>query len=308
MFKRYDKNPILAPIKEHPWEACMVYNCGTLYEAGKVHILYRAQGEKGGVSSIGYASSKNGFDIDERLPEPVLTADTGSEFEMLGYEDPRINRLGNTLYITFTAFGRVPGMDLETDMYVRTCQLAMVSISLDDFINKRWNWSKTSFPLPRVDNKDFVFFPEKMGGKYVMYHRIKPHIWIAYSDDLKHWEKHNIVMPASGGWEHFKVGVNSPPLKTDKGWLVFYHGVDNNKEYRIGYFITDLNDPMKIIYKHKGPVLEPELDYELEGAVKNVVFSCGAEIIGDTVFMYYGGADTVIGVATCKLKDLLSKF
>ena len=87
MFKRYEKNPILAPIKEHPWEAYMVYNCGTLYEAGRVHILYRAQGEKGGISSIGYASSSNGFDIDERLPEPVLEANINNEFENLGYED-----------------------------------------------------------------------------------------------------------------------------------------------------------------------------------------------------------------------------
>ncbi len=308
MFKRYEKNPILSPIKEHPWEAYMVYNCGTLYEADRVHLLYRAQGEKGGISRIGYASSSNGFDIDERFPEPVLEADTKNDFEMLGYEDPRINRIGDRLWITFTAFGKVPGMDLNKDLYVRSCQLAMTSISIKDFINHKWNWSKIFFPLPRVDNKDFVFFPEKINGRYVMYHRIKPHIWIAFSDDLMRWEKHNIVMHTSGGWEYFKIGVNSPPIKTKKGWLVFYHGVDNNKTYRIGYFITDLNEPQKIIYKHKTPVLEPETDYELNGAVKNVVFSCGAEVIKDTVFLYYGGADTVTGVATCKLNDLLSKF
>ncbi|MBU4310807.1 hypothetical protein KKD34_04475, partial [bacterium] len=110
MLKRFKRNPILEPIKEHTWEEQLVYNTGAIYLGGKVHLLYRGRDKKH-VSCFGYASSKDGFHIDERLPEPVFSPQ--SEKDCLGCEDPRITKMGATLYIPYTAFGIIPGIKQE---------------------------------------------------------------------------------------------------------------------------------------------------------------------------------------------------
>jgi len=147
--------------------------------------------------------------------------------------------------------------------------------------------------------------PEEFYGTYVMYHRIPPHIWVAYSEDLRHWYNSNIVLSPQYEWEHFKIGTGGAPIKTDYGWLVIYHAVDRKMVYRLGYAIMAIDDPTNVIYRHPEPILEPEKEFETQGDVSNVVFTCGAVLIRDTVFVYYGGADTVICVATEKLEDFL---
>lgn len=301
IFNRYAGNPILKPIKEHPWEALMVYNCGAIYEAGKVHLVYRAQGEKGGVSKFGYAVSRDGFHIDERTTEPIFEPDPGNEFEICGVEDTRLTKLGDRIYMCYSAIGELERMT----SYRRIIQVGMTSIGVSDFLNQRWHWGKRIYPLPRVDNKNACLLPEKIGGRYVMFHRIPPHIWVSYSDNLEEWYDLKIVMAPKEDWEYFKVGLGATPIKTNKGWLFIYHAVDNKLIYRLGFAILDIKDPSKVIWRSKEPVLEPEEKYELEGVVPNVVYTCGAVLIGDTVFLYYGGADTVICVATASLSELL---
>ncbi len=298
MLKRYEGNPILAPIESHHWESKMVFNTGAIYLDGRVHLLYRARDEEKEISTFGYASSKDGFHIDERLSYPVFSPE--GEIDCYGCEDPRITRLGDRLMVTYTAYGKVPGMQLDS------IQIAMTSIEVSDFLAKRWRWNERVYLFNRVDNKNSVLFPEKIKDEYIIIHRIPPHIWIARSDDLIHWRDHNILMsPQGNGWEYFKMGAGGPPIKTDKGWLFIYHAVDKNWVYRLGYAILDLEDPNKVIYRHKEPILEPTEICERTGVVANVVFSCGAVVIDDTLFVYYGGADTVIGVATSPLKDFL---
>jgi len=302
MLKRYEGNPILRPIREHSWESLMVYNCAAVYEGGKVHIVYRAQGEKGGKSKLGYAVSNDGFHIDERLEEPIFEPEPNNEFESYGCEDPRLTKIGEHLYVCYSAIGRMPRMT----RYSGTIQIGITSIKVSDFLRHQWNWGRRVYPFPRVDNKNACIFPEKINGKFVMYHRIPPHIWIAYSDDLESWYDLKIVMSPIEDWEYFKLGSGPPPIKTNDGWLYIYHAVDCNLHYRLGLALIDLKNPKKVLKRSRKPLLQPEEDYELYGVVPNVVFSCGAVVIGDTLFLYYGGADTVICVATAKVPELLA--
>ncbi|MFH1837070.1 MAG: glycosidase [Candidatus Omnitrophota bacterium] len=300
ILKRYKKNPILSPRKENLWESVMTYNCGAVYEEGKVHIVYRAQGSKHGLSRVGYANSKNGFDIDERLDKPIFVSDPASDLECFGIEDPRLTRIGDRIYMNYTAYGKNMGMVEPRKRY----QIGIVSISVSDFLNKKWNWSKRIYPFYMSEDKNSSFFPEKINGKYVLIHRNSPNISISYSDDIEKWNEQKILMRAENCWEDFKIGGGAPPIKTDKGWIFIYHGVDNKRKYRLGLALLDIKDPSNVIKRSSRPLLEPETDYERNGIVPDVVFSCGAVLIDDTVFVYYCGADTVICVATAKLNEI----
>ncbi len=290
MLEKFKENPILEPIPENSWESRCVFNCAAVYEAGKVHLVYRAMGEDN-ISRLGYASSDDGYRISERLGQPIFSP--YHESETMGCEDPRITRIDEEYFMFYTAYGKI-------------AQIGEVTIKVDDFLNKRWEWSKRIFPFPRVNNKDVVLFPEKINGRWVVYHRISPHIWVSYSDDFVHWKDSNIVMmPRENSWEKAKLGAGAPPIKTERGWLFVYHGVDETKKYRLGLALIALDDPEMIIYRLKEPILEPEEGYERVGDVPNVVFTCGAVIKNERLFVYYGGADKVIGVATQRLDELL---
>ena len=301
MFNRYEGNPILKPRRENPWESLMVYNAGVIYEGGKIHILYRAQGVRGGISRIGYASTRDGLGIEERLPYPVLEPESGNDLESKGCEDPRITRIGDDFYVCYTAYGDFPGMRPR----VSSIQIGIRKIKPEDFLNKRWEWSPPLYPFPRVDNKNAFIFPEKFKDRWVMYHRIPPHIWIAYSDDLINWSDLKIVMSPKEEWEYLKLGSAGPAMKTEEGWLFVYHAVDSDMRYRLGVALIDPENPERILRRAKRPILEPEEGYEKNGVVPNVVFSCGSVVIDDTLYLYYGGADTVVCVATARLQDVL---
>jgi predicted GH43/DUF377 family glycosyl hydrolase len=168
---------------------------------------------------------------------------------------------------------------------------------------------------PLVDDRDVILFPEKVGGKYYMMHRPMnwtgsdygteyPAIWISEGCDLLNWENPRLLIKAEFDWE-CKVGGNTPPLKTEHGWLTIYHGVGPDKHYRLGALLLDLEDPTIVRYRSRDWIMQPEEEFEINGPYKGVVFPCGNVIIGDTFFLYYGGADKYVGVATCKVKDLL---
>jgi len=202
-------------------------------------------------------------------------------------DDPRITKIGDTFYMLYTAYS-------ETGVRVSLA-------STKNFIA----WTRYGVVLPDVDDKDAVLFPEKINNKYVMLHRIHPDIWIAYSDDLIHWDGHRVIMtPRKGYWDSEKIGAGAPPIKTERGWLIFYHGVDGDNVYRLGVALLDLGDPSIVLKRQEEPVLEPEKYYELEGIVPNVVFTCGAVEVNDTYYVYYGGGDYVIGVATVKKEEV----
>ena len=301
-------NPILAPLAENDWENKYVLNCGAIRVNGQVYIFYRAVGDDG-ISRIGLAISDNGLQVSERLSEPVFAP--ADDREKMGCEDPRLVAIEGRIYMLYTAYdGVVP-------------QIALASISEEEIINRRWDkWHRHGMVFPGFPNKDAVLFPERFSGKLALYHRIAPSIWLATSETFDTpWprEGHKIIMGTRSGmvWDAVKIGAGAQPLKTRYGWLHIYHGVDYSFRYSLGVFMTALHDPARLIYRSPNPILEPEASYELgvsgNSWVPNVVFTCGAvptedkDILDedDEILVYYGGADTVIGVASTKLKDLI---
>jgi len=272
----------------------MVFNAATVYHDNKVHILYRAMGEDS-VSRIGCASSSDGYNIEERLSTPIFEPDNENERD--GCEDPRLTPLNGKYIMTYTALRSILHCDF---------QIGMTSISMDDFIHKRWNWGERFYPFPGVSNKDAVVFPRKINDMYVMYHRIEPDICVSYSEDLRRWYDIKAVLePRRDMWDCFKVGSAGPPIEVDEGWLFIYHGVDFEKVYRLGAALIDKNNPETLLYRSKEPILKPINDYELFGKVPNGVFSCGSIILDDKILIYYGAADTVISVATFDQNELI---
>lgn len=284
--RRYPGNPILKPNPLHEWEALNVFNAAVVHHNGLFHMLYRAQGVDR-VSRIGYAVSRDGFDW-LRLDRPVL--EPANEHETKGVEDPRVTRIGDTFYMCYTA---------------NSGTFYQIALARSQNLIA---WERMGFPLPGEVNKDATLFPEKIRGRYCMFHRREPDIWLAYSDDLLHWYDHQIVMrPRPDAWDRAKIGANGPPLRTSAGWLFLYHGLAEDKVYKLGVALLDLNDPAVVLKRQDEPILEPEEEWERHGNVPNVVFSCGQVMTDDTLYVYYGGADTVIGVATCG-KSEVSEF
>ncbi|MGS0763734.1 glycoside hydrolase family 130 protein [Syntrophomonas curvata] len=303
--QRYEGNPLLEPLDNSPWENKYVLNPGAIRLGDKVYLFYRAVGEDN-ISHIGLAIS-DGYRILERLPEPILSPEIPEE--KMGCEDARVIRISDRLYMLYTAYdGNV-------------AQIAAASIKVDDFIQGKYNnWCREGLAFKNIWDKDAIIFPEKINGKYVVYHRIEPSIWVTYCSEIKFplKDKHAIIVGPRPGrmWDSLKIGAGAQPLKTKYGWLLIYHGVDHNYVYRLGVLLVDLNNPQKVIYRSPNPILEPEEDYEigLSGAwVPNVVFTCGAvpgvdkETLEDSdeILVYYGAADTSIGLAKATLADLI---
>ncbi len=289
--KRYQGNPILKPKVENEWESRLIFNPAAIYHNGLFHLFYRAMGADD-ISRIGYAVSLDGFNFF-RLDKPVFVPE--GRLETRGCEDPRIVRLEDKFYMTYTAYSQ------------EGVRVALASTA--NFIS----WKRLGVIFPEINNKDAVLFPEKIEGRYVMFHRPmdeKPlSIWIAYSQNLVKWEGYKKVMaPRAGSWDEVTIGASCPPLKTEKGWLLIYHGVDESATYRLGVALFDLKNPEKLLYRHPEPILAPEEDYELRGDVNRVVFGCGACEVEGTYFIYYGGADRVVCVATIEKEKLLKLF
>jgi len=306
-FERYEKNPILEPIAERDWEEMAVFNPAAVYEDGKVHILYRAMGHNG-MSSVGYATSSDGVTIDERLPYPIYTPREPFETKLkdgnFGCEDPRLVRLDDRFYMCYTAF----------DGGVNPPRVAFTSIKADDFLNRRWEWERPILiSPPNIDDKDATIFPKKINDKYVFLHRINDDIWIDFVDDLKFEHNHfldgSILMHTRvDHWDYKKIGIAGPPIETERGWLLLYHGITPDKIYKVGACLLDLNSPDTVLSRLSYPVFEPEEKYELDGIVNNVVFPCGNVVIREDLYIYYGGADKVLGVAKMNLKMLLDEL
>ena len=308
-FERYENNPIITPNSDHDWENKATFNPTAIKIEDKIHLLYRAMSEEN-VSYFGYAVTEDGLHLDKKTEKPVYKP--RMEFEkhpkkgtFSGCEDPRAVIIEDDVYVTYTAFnGRNP-------------RVALTTISVEDF--KKNNWDKWEEPKlissPNVTNKDCVIFPEKIDGKYVFLHRPDDKdVWIDFVSDIDslngNWlGGHILFEPKRGSWDSEKIGAAAAPIKTDSGWLLLYHGVSaTSRYYRVGAVLLDLDDPKKVIARTRDPIFEPRMPYEKKGQVDNVVFPGGLILKDDTLFMYYGGADSVVGVATVSFKKLMKSF
>lgn len=286
--KRDLRNPLILPNPSHLWESRFVFNCAVVKgEDNLFHLLYRAMGVDE-ISRIGYAVSTDGIHF-LRLDKPVFSP--SNNFETKGCEDPRLTNIDNEYYMLYTAYSKIG------------TRVSMASTK--NFIT----WKRYGVILPDQNDKDAALFPEQIDGKYMLYHRIEPDIWVSFSKDLLHWSEHKIIMkPRKNSWDSLKIGIGAPPIKTPHGWLMLYHGVDENLVYRLGLALFDLKDPTKLLKRSDDPILEPEEDFELFGQVSNVVFSDAMILHNDVYMVYYGGADNCISLATIKVSDVEKEF
>ena len=297
VMKRFQGNPILRSVSMHPWESRRVFNATASFMEKRVHILYRAMGNDG-ISRLGYASSSDGYLIEERLSFPVF--EPAINAEKMGCEDPRLTILDGGFAMTYTA--------LCEYNHQLVYQVALTSITIEDFVKKSWKWGNRRLPFLGIRNKDAAIFPRKINGKYVMFHRIEPDICVAYSDDLERWYDIKAVMrPRTKNWDCWKVGAAGPPIELNEGWLFIYHGVNFDKIYSLGVALLDRRNPEIVLYRSEKPILTPVEDYERFGKVPNVVFSCGNILMDSQLIIYYGGADSVLCVATYDLSELTNK-
>ncbi len=319
--KRAEQNPVITPKSKNAWESFNTFNPAAIYDNGQIHILYRAQGYDY-TSVLGYAISQDGIHIDERLDYPVYVP--SQSFENIdtakisrisgqyvsgggigGCEDPRITKIDNRYYLTYVAFDGV-----------NPPRIALTSIPVDHFLNRRFLWERpVLISPPGVVDKSAVIFPEKIKGKYVIMHRIYPDILIDFVDNLsfdgtEFLKGEYKISPRANKWDSRKIGAGAPPLRTKYGWLLIYQSVGEQdpERYKIGAMLLDLNDPTKVIHRSQSPILEPEKPYENEGFKAGVIYPCGAVIVNETLFVYYGGADSYVCVATANLEEFLKEL
>ena len=188
-------------------------------------------------------------------------------------------------------------------------------IKKDNFLNKRWKWTTPRIISDPVrSDKNTCIFPEKIKGKYAFLHRLEHKIWIDYLDDIEYQDKgwlagKPIMLPREHEWDSEKIGIAGPPIKTDVGWLLIFHGLSKfDRKYRLGAALLDLKRPENIISRLDYPILEPEEQYEMEGDRPGTVFACGSVVIDGKIYVYYGAADQVVAVAHCRLKDILREL
>jgi beta-1,2-mannobiose phosphorylase / 1,2-beta-oligomannan phosphorylase len=320
LLSKHKDNPIIKPIEDHYWESRAVFNPGAIEDKGRVHMVYRAIGDQD-VSVLGYASSPDGTNFDERLDEPIYIPtepfecsspfSKGAAYSPFasgggcygGCEDPRLTKMGDKVYMTYVAYdGWSPP------------RVALTSISLDDFIAHRWHWQKpVLISKPGQVNKNACVLPEKINGKYAIFHRVFPDILIDYVDDMNFDGKtrwlttQDIISPRRNYWDSRKVGVGATPIKTDDGWLLIYQAVGDHdsSRYKMGAMLLDHDNPAKVLHRSIKPILEPNEWYENEGYKAGVAYPCGAVILNEKLHVYYGGADSVTCVATAPIDEFL---
>ena len=328
---KYQGNPILSPLDDSPWENLVTCNPGVIYDGGTFYMLYRAAGDdEDHVIRFGLATSTDGFHFTRVSREPVFgPSEDGPDSGCV--EDPRIVKLGDTFYITYAYRPYAPGR------YWTFPHDVVRLPACDGFAPKAWAKSLGNTGLamtkdfrsfrrlgrltsPVLDDRDVILFPEKVCGKFVMLHRPKdwvgasygvsePSIWIKFSDDLLAWEDKPSTLLLTGrpnSWEE-KIGGSTPPILTDEGWLMLYHGVADGglAQYSVGALLLKADDPTVVLSRTPEPILEPELPYETQGFYNGCVFPTGNVVVDGTLYVYYGAADKHVGVATCKLDELL---
>ncbi len=299
LLQRHPANPILES-KDWPYRINSVFNAGaTLLPDGSTLLLCRVE-DRRGLSHLCTAQSVNGVDGWKIDPEPTLMPNPREYPEELwGIEDPRITYVPELQQyaVAYTSYSKGgPGVSLALTKNFRIFERYGVIMSADD--------------------KDAALLPHRINGLWALIHRpmtpLGAHIWISYSPDLRHWGGHRVMMEARKGawWDANKIGLSSPPIETQRGWLMLYHGVKQTASgslYRIGLALFDLQKPDLCLLRGDSWIFGPEVDYERGGDVHDVVFPCGHTVSpdGDTLNIYYGAGDSCIALAHASVRSLL---
>ena len=296
---RHPYNPILRAA-DVPGGANSVFNCGFVRHEGKIVGLLRVE-RLDGTQSVRYAESDDGVHFSIAAEETLIpTAEPQLTYEEAIY-DPRITKIDGVYYATYAAENRFG------------CQIGLAR-SADCK-----TWEKMDL-IAQPNNRNIVLFPEKIGRMYCRLDR--PYsgafgsaqqggVWVSYSPDLIFWGRHRCIMESRRfHWDRGKIGPGAPPVKTDRGWLVIYHGTTplcNNLVYRLGVALLDLDDPTKVIARPARYLMTPTAEYERIGDTPNVCFACAAVVSEDgrDLLIYYGAADQCLCLATARLGDLV---
>ncbi len=297
LFRRFEGNPILRA-SAFPRMVNAAFNPGATMFEGQTVLLVRVE-DRSGLSYLAVATSDDGrtgwtVERDRRLLPEV-----DSFAEHWGIEDPRITLIGDEYYIVYTGFSSGgPLICLATTRDFRTFDRRGVLMSPED--------------------KDAALFPSVFNGRWALIHRPAPvmaglgaHVWLSWSPDLRHWGDARVLLPArrGGWWDANKIGLGPPPMLTEEGWLVCYHGVRTTAAgsiYRLGLALLDRDHPEQVIVRGNEWIFGPQASYERAGDVPDVVFPCGwIRRDDDTVDLYYGASDSSVCLATASLPELL---
>lgn len=333
-FKR--EGVILRPTRL-PFENLSVFNPAIYQDDESVHILYRALSDKL-VSTLGYARLEGPKNVVERLDHPILSP--RRPYEKHGLEDGRLVNIKGHFYLTYIAHDgkhavialacgknlsklRRQGIISTTLTYKTASQLFTEAKLKDSYYTFASFYEKYAGSDVMVWEKDGVLFPGKFRGQFAFLHRILPDIQIAFAKSLAefksndYWREHiktldrHVVLEPRFGFENRHVGAAGAPIRTDRGWLLIYHAVEQmnrGRIYRAGAALLDLQNPRKVLARLPYPILEPRESYEKRGHVANVVFPSGHARFGERLYLYYGAADSVVAAASIKEKDLLQEL
>jgi len=293
---RLSEAPVIAP-RGNGWESAGTFNPAVVMRGDKIVMLYRAQ-DKEGTSRLGYAESADGIHFTRR-DEPVLSPTEPYEKDG-GVEDPRLVQFGDTYYLTYTGYNK------------KDAQLCLATSR--DLIH----WDRKGVVIPAYKGnwnvkwtKSGAIVPEKIAGKYWMYFLgttadNKDQAGLAYSSDLLHWTEATQapVLPVRPGRFDSRVAEPGPsPILTSKRIVLIYNGADDKLFYRTGIAVFDRNDPRKLLWRSDEPIFSPEKEWERVGQVPNVVFVEGMVKKDNRYLIYYGSADTYVGVAEAPVDD-----
>ncbi|MBB3125488.1 putative GH43/DUF377 family glycosyl hydrolase [Paenibacillus rhizosphaerae] len=325
---RCESNPIVVP-GMYDWRRVTVFNPAVIYENGKFFMIERTAGSLNPFQCyFGLLESEDGVHFSHVLDRPVIHPGQFG-FPHGSIQDPRMVKIDDTYYLNYalrpcsmsyhpTGLG-VPesfkpaypdGWGEDAGDWLTRSSIAVSK----DLIH--WEFLCDTTPL-NINDRDNILFPEKVNGKYVLLRRPeefvgeeygtdKPAMWITYSDNLTEWEEPRLLADSEQEWEIKKIGGATPPVRTDRGWLTLYHGVDRHNVYRAGAMLLDLDNPEIIIARSKKWIMEPEMYYEKFGLfIPDVIFPTANVVKDDLLYIYYGCTDTSIGLATVPLKDLV---
>jgi beta-1,4-mannooligosaccharide/beta-1,4-mannosyl-N-acetylglucosamine phosphorylase len=300
LFRRHAGNPILTA-DDWPYPVNAVFNPAAARLDGTTVLLARVE-DRRGISHLSVARSANGVDGWTIDPEPLLAPDEGIASEQWGFEDPRVVWVDELRrwVLTCTAYGPAGP--------------AVFLASTEDFT------AIERYGIVRhPEDKNAALLPHRIDGRWVLLHRPKTQfggahgeILLSRSGDLVSWSTpEQVLQPRAGAWwDSLRIGLGPPPLRTEHGWLLVYHGVKGTVGgdiYRVGLALLDLDEPTRVLHRLPGWVLAPLAPYERSGDVPNVVFPCGLlhDPESDELRLYYGAADSSVCLAGARLRDVL---
>lgn len=336
---RVKKEGILLQKSEAEFENEGVLNPAAIRVGDSVHMYYRAV-QKGNHSTLGYCRMDGPLNVAERWDVPFMIPE--HEYESQGVEDARITKIDDTYYMSYTAYDGTNargalatskdlihfekhGIIVPPITYAHFIYLAEQSGKVNEnyYRNHKFYYQDAD-PEKKILlwDKNVVFFPRRIDGKLVFLHRIRPGIQLVMVDEIKSldhdfWKEYfhalhdNILMDPKHQHESSYIGAGCPPIETEHGWLLIYHGVEETEKglvYSACAALLDLHNPLKVLARLPYALFAPEHEWELTGEVNNVVFPTGAAVFGDTIFIYYGAADDMIATASVNLAELVAEL